>query len=116
MGRFWVKLSMNWAGTSKIWNLRRELIGQAYRPRFIPVRFEEGGISVFAFRADHGAPDILPGISRSDQICYIATGAGFLGSSHDYLAKIIQQLNHPGIDDPACTALLRDVDAHLYPR
>ncbi len=92
---------------------RRELIGPAYGPTFIPVHMEERIIHVFAFLADHTSPDMLPNISRSDQVRWIATGAGFLGSSRDYLINIVQQLAHLGIEDPACNALLQEVDAYI---
>ena len=92
---------------------RRELIGPAYAPTFIPVHIGENVIHVFAFLADVTSPDMLPKILRSDQIRWIATGAGFLGSSRDYLINIVQQLTHLGIEDPACTELLREVDAYI---
>ncbi len=43
----------------------------------------------------------------------MARGFGFLGSSRDYLGNIDEHLTHLGIDDPACTALLHEVDAYI---
>jgi cation transport protein ChaC len=91
---------------------RRELVGPGYRPTFIQARSSQQDMQVFSFLADHTTDEMVPGIARSDQVRWIATGTGFLGSSYDYLAKIVAQLAHLGIDDAACTALLRDVDAY----
>lgn len=92
---------------------RRELIAPGYIPTFIPGHIDEMVIQVFAFLADYTSPDMQPKISRSDQVRWIATGAGILGSSRDYLINIVQQLTHLGIEDPACTALLREVDEYI---
>lgn len=92
---------------------RRELVAPGYIPTFIPVHIDEKVIHVFAFLADYTSPDMLQKISRSDQVRWIATGAGFLGSSRDYLFNIVQQLTRLGIEDPACTALLREVDVYI---
>lgn len=92
---------------------RREMIAPGYVPTFIPVQIDNREIEVLAFLADHSAPTIEPDISRSDQVRWIATGAGFLGTSRDYLMQIVQQLTLLGISDRDCAALLRDVDAHI---
>ena len=89
---------------------RRELIGPGYVPKFIPVTSGETVIQAITFLADHDSPDMLPDIDRSEQVHLIATGAGILGTSHDYLFKIVQQLAHLGIEDPDCAALLQDVE------
>jgi cation transport protein ChaC len=92
---------------------RREMIAPGYQPTFIPVHIEGNVMQVLTFVADHASPDMLPEISRTDQVRWIATGVGFLGSSRDYLVNIVEQLTHLGIDDPACTALLHEVDAYI---
>ena len=90
---------------------RREMIGPAYIPAFIPVRIAGREASALTFLADHDFPDIRGDITRSDQIRYIATGVGFLGTSRDYLANIVEHFAHLGIEDDHCTGLLREVEA-----
>lgn len=92
---------------------RRELVGPAYLPEFISVRIGEGEVTALAFLANHQCPDILPDISREDQIGWIATGCGFLGTSREYLANIVDHFTHIGIEDRNCTALLHEVDRYL---
>lgn len=91
---------------------RRELIGPAYIPAHIPVLAGDAQMTALTFLADPTCPDILGAISRADQIRMIATGAGVLGSSLDYLRNVTTQLAELGIDDPACTDLLHAVEAY----
>lgn len=91
---------------------RRELIGPAYLPLFRPVETAHGPVEALIFAADHSAPLICPDICREDQIRYIATGAGFLGTSLQYLENIVAQFAALGIEDRAVTQLLEDVIAY----
>jgi cation transport protein ChaC len=92
---------------------RREMIGPGYRPDFIPVRIGETTISALSFLADHASGETLPDLPTQDQAQWIAAAAGILGSSREYLMNVVSQLSHLGIEDVACSALLRDVDAIL---
>jgi cation transport protein ChaC len=92
---------------------RREAIGPAYIPRFVTIRIGAEEVQALTFLADHECPDIRGDITREEQVRYIATGSGFLGTSHDYLASIVDHLTHLGIADEHCTDLLRAVEAHL---
>lgn len=91
---------------------RREMIGPGYLARFIPVSMGGTALKALTFVADHGSDEMVPDIARPDQIRWIATGAGFLGTSYDYLSNILSQLTRLGIDDRDCRALLHDVDAY----
>lgn len=92
---------------------RREVIGPGYVPGFVPIRFGQTRASALSFLADHDCPDVCSEITREDQIRYIATGAGTLGTSRDYLANIVDHFTHLGIEDEHCAGLLRDVDAFI---
>lgn len=92
---------------------RRELVGPGYIPAFVSARIGETEEPALTFLADHASPDIRAGISREDQVRYIATGAGLLGTSRDYLANIVGHFALLGIEDAHCEDLLRDVDAVL---
>jgi cation transport protein ChaC len=95
---------------------RREVIGPAYIPAFIPVEIAGSRTPALTFLADHSVPDIRGDITRSDQVRYIATGSGFLGTSRDYLANIVDHFAHLGIEDDHCTGLLREVEAYRPPQ
>ena len=92
---------------------RREVIGPGYVPGFVPVRIAETDATALTFLANHDFPDIRGDLSPAEQVRYIATGAGFLGTSRDYLVNIVDHFTHLGIVDAHCTELLQAVDAHL---
>ena len=92
---------------------RREIVGPGYVPGFVPIRFGGTKVSALSFLADHECPDICGEISREDQIRFIATGSGTLGTSQEYLANIVDHFAHLGIEDDHCTGLLRDVNAFM---
>jgi cation transport protein ChaC len=95
---------------------RREAFGPGYRPAFVPVTIGDETVEALTFLADHACPDVRADLPRETQVEYLATGAGFLGTSRDYLAGIVSHLDHLGIDDPHAAALLRDVDARIAAR
>ena len=78
---------------------RREAIGPGYLATFVPVRIAGEDTSALTFLADHDYPDIRGDIARSEQVRCIATGAGFLGTSREYLANIVDHFGHLGIED-----------------
>lgn len=92
---------------------RRELAGPGYVPAFVPARIGGTETPALTFLADAKSPDIRADIPRNDQVRYIATGTGFLGTSRDYLANIVSHFALLGIEDAHCEDLLRDVDAFL---
>lgn len=92
---------------------RREMLAPGYLAVFVPVQIGEEAVRALAFLADHGAPEICGDISWQDQVRMIATGAGMLGTSRDYLANIVRHFDHLGIEDAECTALLREADAWI---
>jgi cation transport protein ChaC len=91
---------------------RREVIGPGYLPGFVPVRIAGADVMALTFLANHDFTDIRGDLTPAEQIRYIATGAGFLGTSRDYLANIVGHFTHLGIVDAHCSELLRAVDAY----
>lgn len=87
---------------------RREMIGPGYLARFVPVVIDGAEARALTFLADHNDPLMRPDITRADQIRYLATGCGFLGSSFDYLSNIVDHLHDMGIPDPDLDALLAE--------
>lgn len=90
---------------------RREMIGPGYLARFIPVTIDGSEARALTFLADHDDPLMRADISRADQIRYAATGAGFLGTSFDYLHSTVAHLAEVGITDPDASHLLAQARA-----
>ena len=86
------------------------MIGHGYIPTFVTTLIDGQPLSALTFVANHEADMICPDITRQEQIRYIATGAGFLGTSKEYLANIVSQFKALGIVDEDCSALLREVE------
>lgn len=96
--------------TEILW--RREQIGPAYTAVFVEAEVGGAPIDALTFVADHGAPMIEPGITREEQVLFLATGVGFLGSSMDYLQGVATKLRALDISDTEVTSLLDDAEAH----
>lgn len=97
--------------TEILW--RREKAGPAYVPCFIEVMAADQRIAALTFVADHGAEVIDADITREEQIHFIATGAGFLGTSLEYLTNIESQFQALGIVDEEVSALLQETRAYI---
>ncbi len=91
---------------------RREMIAPGYHARFIPVIVDGQEGRALSFIADHDDPLMQADIARETQIRYAATGAGFLGTSFDYLHSTVAHLAEVGIDDPDASDLLAAVRAY----
>ena len=96
--------------TEILW--RREMVAQAYLPAFVDAVMDDQVVDALTFVADHAAEAIHPELLHEEQVRFIATGVGFLGSSFDYLAKINRQLTALGIVDEHCSTLLRDIELY----
>lgn len=90
---------------------RREMIGPGYHARFIPVVIGGQRTRALGFLADHDDPLMQADIPRATQVRYAATGAGFLGTSFDYLSSTVAHLAEVGIEDPDASDLLASVIA-----
>lgn len=80
--------------TRRIWN--REMLAPAYHPTKVPAQTDFGGIEAVAFVADPGAAMIQLDLPRADQVHYIATGTGFLGSSLDGIRSMAAHFSELG--------------------
>lgn len=95
--------------TRNLW--AREMSLPSYVPQTLPTDLDGESVLALAFLADHGADMIRGDLTREEQVRYLATGTGFLGTSREYLETIARQFAALGIDDPEVTALLADVRA-----
>lgn len=95
--------------TRNLW--AREMVLPSYVPHILPASLDGESVMVLAFLADHETDKIRSDLTREQQVRYLATGTGFLGSSREYLETIARQFTALGIDDPDVTALLADVRA-----
>jgi cation transport protein ChaC len=91
----------------------REMALPSYVPRVLPVDLSNGCVKALVFLADHDADMIRVNPTREQQVRYLATGTGFLGSSRDYLETIARQFAVLGIVDPEISALIDDVRAYV---
>ncbi len=94
--------------TEVLW--RREQIGPAYTAAFVRADITDGEVEALTFVADHDAKLIDANLSRAEQIHFLATGTGFMGSSLDYLRNIANKFEALGIRDDEVDSLLRDVE------
>lgn len=97
--------------TEILW--RREMIGPGYVPTFVTARIDRQPLSALTFVADQSAEVIRPDLPRADQVRFIATGTGFLGTSKAYLENIVSHIALLEIVDEDCAALLREVEDYL---
>lgn len=97
--------------TRNLW--AREMVLPSYVPRLLPVDLAGDTVTALVFLADHSSEMIRGDLTREEQVRYLATGTGFLGSSRDYLENIARQLAALGIDDPDVGALMAEVRTFL---
>jgi cation transport protein ChaC len=97
------------AETTVLW--QREMIGRGYIPVMVPADTFNGPVTCMTFIADHSADSMVAGLTREEQVRYIATGAGFIGTSLDYLRGIARHFEVLGIDDQAVSSLLAEAEA-----
>jgi len=100
--------------TEVLW--RREKIGPAYTATFVEAFFADKSVNALTFVADHDAELIDASMTRQQQIHFLATGAGFLGTSLDYLRNIERKFAVLGIRDDDVAALLRESEAYAASR
>ncbi|MGB8816902.1 MAG: gamma-glutamylcyclotransferase [Rhizobiaceae bacterium] len=92
---------------------RRELLGHAYRPVFAGIMTPFGDIDALTVVANLGAEVIRQNITREEQILYVATGRGFMGTSLEYLENIASHFEALGIEDSEVSDLLADAKSFI---
>jgi cation transport protein ChaC len=96
--------------TEVLW--RREMIAPAYKAVFVDVAVEGQILNALTFVADHDTDLIDASLTRQEQIHFLSTGTGFMGSSLEYLQNIEQKLAQLGIHDEDVVALLQDAQTY----
>jgi cation transport protein ChaC len=96
--------------TKVLW--QRERIGPAYTAAFVEVVAGDDAVTALAFVADHAAPPIDASLTRGDQVRFLATGAGILGTSLDYIRQIERKFDALGVHDDDVAGLRRDAEAY----
>jgi glutathione-specific gamma-glutamylcyclotransferase len=91
---------------------RRELIAYAYKPAFAKVATEFGDVEALTVIADRDSDFICPGLTREEQVRYIATGAGFLGTSLQYIESIAGHFAALEVKDREVEELLAEARAY----
>ncbi len=97
--------------TEILW--RREMVAAGYIPTFVDAVVSGQPLTALAFVADHEAEIIAADLTRAEQVEYIATGKGFLGTSLEYLTNIADHFKAMGITDEDITALLAETEAYI---
>lgn len=92
--------------TEILW--KREMVAGAYVPAVIDAMTDMGPVKTIAFLANHTNIRIRPDISREEQVRFIGTGTGFLGSSLQYVEQLADHLEALGLTDEELFALLAD--------
>ena len=85
---------------------RRELIAYSYKPVIAKVETEFGEVEALTVIADRTSDYIRPDLTREEQIRYIATGVGFLGTSLQYVENIAGHFAALEIEDNEVAELL----------
>ena len=93
----------------RLW--RRELAMPAYVPTFLRAETAQGDVQALAFVADHSAKVIVRDLSHEQQVRYIASGKGFLGTSLAYVEELASYLRALSIEDEELFALLAEAKA-----
>ena len=92
---------------------QRECLTPAYHPVFVEADLGGSTVEALTFIADHEAELIDASLTRDEQVEYLATGAGFLGTSVDYLRSIVNHFERLGIQDAHAEQMLVDVERRL---
>lgn len=95
---------------------RREMVGSGYVPKFVTALIDNKPVPVLTFVADYTAKNIQPNLTHDEQVEFLATGTGVLGSSLDYLKNIVSQFATLNVVDEHCSKLLRDAKAYIPQR
>ncbi len=93
--------------TDMIW--AREMETPEYRPRWLPVRTAAGTVPAIAFVVNRRQDRYAGRLPDERLASVIATAAGHVGTSADYLAQTVAHLDALGIADAAMQRLHRRV-------
>ena len=80
-----------------VWS--REMIGRAYRARWVTVRTDGGLARALTFVIDRRYIRYAGKVPRDVQVAHLATASGRMGSSMEYLENTVAHLDELGIGD-----------------
>ena len=97
---------------------RREMVTGAYVPRWLELLDRDGRRfgTALAFTIDGSSKHYVAGMSAETIVQLLATGAGSLGSSAEYLLRTRNALRHYGIPDPMLEDLAKSVSSPSFGR
>jgi glutathione-specific gamma-glutamylcyclotransferase len=90
---------------------RREMVGGAYRPRWVTVETSGGAIPAIAFTINHAHERYAGKLDDAEIVRVIACAVGKIGPCSEYLVKTVAALQALGISDIQLESLLRRVEA-----
>ncbi len=96
-----------------VWS--REMIGRAYRPCWVTVRTAEGPARALTFVIDRRYIRYAGKVPRDVQAAHLATAAGRMGSSMEYLENTVAHLDELGIGDGPMHDMLQRARAYDGP-
>lgn len=95
--------------TEILW--RREMVTGVYVPTIVHAATILGDVKCVTFVANHEAKRIRNDLTREEKVRYLATGAGILGTSLEYIENLADHLLALEIDDPYVFSLLEEAHA-----
>ncbi len=93
-----------------IWS--REMIGRAYRARWVLARTSEGEVRALTFVIDRNYIRYAAKVPRDVQAAHLATAKGRLGSSMEYLENTVAHLDELGFSDGPMHDILKRARAY----
>lgn len=100
--------------TALIW--RREMVGNAYVPRWLKLQTAQGPVHAIAFTINRAHPRYLPHIDDAEAARVIAVACGRLGPCADYLFNTHRHLAELGLPDRRLRRLTELVRRELAAR
>ena len=94
---------------------RREMIGRAYRARWVTVRTDSGTVRALTFVIDRRYIRYAGKVPRDVQVAHIATASGRVGTCREYLENTVAHLDLLGIGDGPMHDMLERVRAYDGP-
>ncbi len=91
---------------------RREMFAGVYQPRWVRAYLSRGAVDAIAFAMNTSHQRYTGDIPAERMVRALATASGRLGSSYDYLASTVAQLDELGVRDGAMHRLLLQVEKY----
>jgi cation transport protein ChaC len=99
---------------AKVWE--REMMGRAYRPKWVKVRNEQAALDALAFVADPSSHRYTGRLDENIIATHIATACGQIGPSAEYLLETFLRCRELGIEDQMLSRMERLVATKIAER